>query len=243
MYKIDESNDYISFEFSSDLKYVDRIIGDSVDFLKSNNIEQHNNFKLVVRELILNAIEHGNKNDASKNVKCKIGKSNNLLYKIEVEDEGEGFDYSNLDYQMPEDPNSLRSRGLPFVNTLADQIDFNEKGNKVSAFFSFHNETKFDVSNENGSLIITPTGNITSSVADNFRIILLEALDQNNPKLTLNFSKVEDLDSISLSLLITFAKMFNRKHPNVLINVTKMNKDIKNLFNLTRINKFYNITD
>ncbi|MCF6268246.1 MAG: ATP-binding protein [Melioribacteraceae bacterium] len=243
MYKIDENNDYISFEFSSDLKYIDRIIDDSIDFLKSNDIGSHNDFKIVVRELIINSIEHGNNNDNSKTVKCKISLVDNLRFNIEVEDEGDGFDYSKLDFKMPEDPEQHRNRGIPLINTLADQIDFNEKGNKINVIFSFHNETKFNVSNENGALTITPSGNITSSVADNFRVILLESLDENNENIVFNFEKVEDLDSISLSLLITFAKMFNRKFPNVVIKVISANNDIKNLFKLTRINKFYNITD
>ncbi len=243
MYKIDENSEYISFEFSSDLKYVDRIVDDSIDFLKSNEIGSHRDFKIVVRELIINGIEHGNKGDNSKIVKCKISKIGNLRFNIEVEDEGDGFDYSNLDFKMPEDPEQHRNRGIPLINTLADQIDFNEIGNKVNVIFSFNSEAKFDVSNNNGALTITPSGNITSSVADNFRIILLESLDENNENIVFNFKEVEDLDSISLSLLITFAKMFNRKYPDVFIKVTNANQDIKDLFKLTRINKFYNIID
>ena len=243
MYKIDENNDYISFEFSSDVKYTDRIIEDSIDFLKSNDIETHNDFKIVVRELVINGIEHGNNSDNSKTVKCKISKIGNLRFNIEVEDEGDGFDYSTLDFKMPEDPSQHRNRGIPLVNTLADQIEFNDKGNIIDAIFSFHNETKFDVSNDNGVLTITPSGNITSSVADNFRIILLELLNENNENIIFDLNDVEDLDSISLSLLITFAKMFSRKFSDTQIKVVNASTDIKNLFTLTRINKFYNITD
>jgi len=243
LYKIDENTDYISFEFSSDLKYINRIVDDSVDFLKSNDIGSHSDFKIVVRELIINGVEHGNENDNSKIVKCKISKIGNLRFNIEVEDEGDGFEHSKLDFEMPEDPEQHRNRGIPLINTLADQIDFNEQGNKVNVIFSFHNETKFDVTNDEGILTITPSGNITSIVADNFRIILLESLEENNENIVLNFKVVEDLDSISLSLLITFAKMFNRKFPNSHIKVINATKDIKNLFTLTRINKFYNIID
>lgn len=243
MYRIDENSDYISFEFSSDLKYIDRIIDDSIDFLKSNDIGSHNDFKIVVRELVINGIEHGNKSDSSKVVKCEIKKVGNLRFNIEVEDEGNGFDYSKLDFKMPEDPEQHRNRGIPLINTLSDQIDFNENGNKINVIFSFHNETQFHVSNDNAALTITPSGNITSNVADNFRIILLESLDENNENIVFNFNEVEDLDSISLSLLITFAKMFNRKFPDIKIKVMNANDDIKNLFTLTRINKFYNITD
>ena len=243
MYKIDKNSDYISFEFSSDLKYTDRIIEDSIDFLKSNDIGTHSDFKLVVRELVINGIEHGNNNNSSKTVKCKISKVGNLRFNIEVEDEGDGFNHSDLDFKMPEDPEQHRHRGIPLINTMVDQIEFNEKGNKINVIFSFHNETKFDVSNDNGALTITPSGNITSSIADSFRKILLESLDENNENIIFNFKEVEDLDSISLSLLITFAKMFSRKFPDTHIKVVNANKDIKNLFTLTRINKFYNITD
>jgi len=243
LYKIDKDNDYISFEFSSDQKYTDRVIDDSIDFLESNNISSHSDFKIVLRELIINGIEHGNKSDASKTVNCKVSKIGNLRYNIEVEDEGDGFDYSNLDFNMPENPEQHRSRGFPLVNTLADQIDFSEQGNKVNVIFSFYSEAKFTVSNENNILTITPSGNITSSVADSFRVVLLESLESNNENIVLDFKEVEDLDSISLSLLITYAKMFNRKFSDAQIKVIHANKDIKDLFTLTRINKFYNITD
>ncbi len=243
MYKTDENSDYISFELSSDLKYADRVVEDSIDFLKSNDIGSHSDFKLVLRELIINGVEHGNKNDASKIIKCKISSLGNLRFNIEVEDEGEGFDHSKLDFKMPDDPEQHRNRGIPFINTLADQIDFNETGNKITVVFSFYNETKFDISTQDGVLTITPTGNITSGIADNFRIILLESLDENNENITFNFDKVEDLDSISLSLLITFAKMFGRKFSDTQIKVINVNEDIKNLFTLTRINKFYNIIE
>ncbi len=243
MYKTDENSDYINFEFSSDLKYADRVVEDSIDFLKSNDIGSYSDFKLVLREIIINGIEHGNQNDTSKIIKCKISSLGNLRFSIEVEDEGKGFDHSKLDFKMPDDPEQHRNRGIPFINTLADQIDFNESGNKITVVFSFYNETNFDVTTENGVLTITPSGNITSGVADSFRVILLESLDENNENVVFDFSKVEDLDSISLSLLITYAKMFGRKYSDTQVKVLNANKDIKNLFTLTRINKFYNIID
>ena len=76
-----------------------------------------------------------------------------------------------------------------------------------------------------------------------YRIILLELLNENNENIIFDLNDVEDLDSISLSLLITFAKMFSRKFSDTQIKVVNASKDIKNLFTLTRINKFYNITD
>lgn len=89
--------------------------------------------KVVLDELLQNAIIHGNKQDSSKQVKIRAGISNNYVYFI-VEDEGEGFK-SNCIGQSESilDICDLKEsgRGILIVKNLCDSVKFNSRGNKI----------------------------------------------------------------------------------------------------------------
>lgn len=94
--------------------------------------------KVILNELILNAIRHGNKEDCNKYVKIEasITKKNNLL--LIIEDEGQGYDHSQLfnkeSYSITDiDLCDLKvsGRGLLIVTNLCDKVRFNKKGNRI----------------------------------------------------------------------------------------------------------------
>lgn len=94
--------------------------------------------KVVLNELILNAIIHGNKEDKAKfvEVNAAITKSNYFL--LSISDEGEGYDYNFYLKKCSENKDVLcwndveeKGRGIKIVKSLCDNIRFNEKGNKV----------------------------------------------------------------------------------------------------------------
>jgi serine/threonine-protein kinase RsbW len=86
-----------------------------------------------VIEAIANAITHGNKADVAKKVAIAIHVDQHTL-NIEVQDEGNGFDVTNL-------PNPLASenllkpygRGIFLIKSFMDRVefDFQEKGTKL----------------------------------------------------------------------------------------------------------------
>jgi len=87
--------------------------------------------RLGVHEAIVNAIRHGNQFDPKKRVR--------LLYqfvgaeaRIEVEDEGSGFDLSDVPDPHQED-NLQRStgRGLAMMQHFMTKVWFNRRGNQV----------------------------------------------------------------------------------------------------------------
>ncbi len=84
--------------------------------------------KLILNELIINGVMHGNQCISSKCIKLLLEITDEKL-KIEVEDEGKGINYDFISY----DPKSLKScgRGLVIVNGLSDE--FYIKKNKVIA--------------------------------------------------------------------------------------------------------------
>lgn len=88
--------------------------------------------RLALDEAICNAIKHGNRNDPGKKVQVRCHITRDLV-RMEVEDEGEGFD----PHQVPDplEPNNLErpcGRGLLLMRRYAAGVHFNERGNCVT---------------------------------------------------------------------------------------------------------------
>ncbi|MBN1309395.1 MAG: ATP-binding protein [Chitinispirillaceae bacterium] len=88
--------------------------------------------KIVLTELLVNAIVHGNRRDRTKRV--SIGHTiDRGRAVISVMDEGEGFDPSILsDPTLPENLDRPWGRGLFIVRHYVDSITFNSTGNRVT---------------------------------------------------------------------------------------------------------------
>mgnify|MGYP003572719602 CR=1 FL=1 len=89
---------------------------------------------LVLRELLTNAIEHGNHGQVSRLVRCRVARIEGPAYQIDVEDEGIGFDHHSLNTTLPEDPQHVQDRGLTLVHALSQRVEFNNRGNHVTAY-------------------------------------------------------------------------------------------------------------
>ncbi|OGV45286.1 MAG: hypothetical protein A2017_08770 [Lentisphaerae bacterium GWF2_44_16] len=163
MFKIEENESSVKFVISSEMKLVERVVKLSREFIERENPRGFSGIKLIIRETMINAIEHGNKNIAALLVQCSIEQLNARRFKISVTDEGEGFDYRNINLAIPEDPLKIRHRGLPLVNALADSMEFNEKGNEVSAYFTIQTGTEFIIEKSEDMNVIRPTGDITAA--------------------------------------------------------------------------------
>lgn len=94
--------------------------------------------KVILNELILNAIKHGNKEDDKKFVEIYAELKNQKDLFIVIEDSGEGYDYDDV-LSIPACTDSEQDicelketgRGMLIVKNLCDEIKFNKKGNKV----------------------------------------------------------------------------------------------------------------
>lgn len=242
MYSVNETQDMLKIKLSSEMGMVDRVIKDSTEFIRNLRYEKLETMKTVIRELLINAIEHGNNKEIQKTVDCTIEHLGDARFKIEIIDQGSGFDHSKIDLLIPDSPDQYRNRGLPLVNALADSLSFNDSGNAAIAHLTIPIETDFKVDDQSGRQHIKPTGNLTASSADRFRIVLLELLEKDFKHFEFDLSDVDDIDSISLSLLITFAKMLQKKHEDCTLAILNANKDLVSLFELTRLNRIYTIS-
>lgn len=97
-------------------------------------------FKVILNELIINAMRHGNKGVESKQVHIAAGISEKGYVFIIIEDQGEGYDYRRLLHKqccfsdvLDTDVCDMKEtgRGIMIVKSLCDCIKYNKKGNKV----------------------------------------------------------------------------------------------------------------
>jgi len=88
--------------------------------------------QVAVQEALANAIRHGCKNDASKQVQCCITFDANGELVIVVRDPGPGFDVKAVPNPLDES-NLLKvsGRGVFLINQLMDTVEFSEEGRQV----------------------------------------------------------------------------------------------------------------
>jgi serine/threonine-protein kinase RsbW len=90
------------------------------------------NLFVALDEAFVNAIKHGNKFDASKNIRIAAEVSKEEA-RFTIEDEGEGFDVNNI--PDPLDPQNLfkpSGRGVLFIYNIMDEVRYNERGNRLT---------------------------------------------------------------------------------------------------------------
>jgi anti-sigma regulatory factor (Ser/Thr protein kinase) len=85
--------------------------------------------ELLLREALTNAVLHGCGADSERRVHCEIAALEGGM-RIRVADDGEGFDWRKQLCSEPE-PLAETGRGLPILNSYANQVSYSEKGNEV----------------------------------------------------------------------------------------------------------------
>ncbi|MDP4182510.1 MAG: ATP-binding protein [Bacillota bacterium] len=131
-------NSKITSDITNIRSVIDEILGKLINLSCVNNeVEAIYDIKVILNELIINAIKHGNKYDYDKFVKVSAAFVNDEYILFIIEDEGEGYCYSDLELSnISSDPIDCCSffeggRGLMIVNCLCEKIKFNKKGNKI----------------------------------------------------------------------------------------------------------------
>jgi len=133
--------DYCELRFASDPAQVRYIVRCLLEFLGGVKNElspdDRDDLKLVLSELLFNAVIHGNKENRSKYVHVRI-ESIELepaepYITVCIKDEGPGFDHVGaLKRALSEDVLlSEDGRGMMLVNALTDSLTFNEAGNQL----------------------------------------------------------------------------------------------------------------
>ena len=101
--------------------------------LKANHFSQEDIFAvhLALQEAFLNALKHGNKMNASKDIKIDYLLGSDRI-EISMMDEGNGFDPDSVpDPRLGKNLYKTEGRGLLLMRSYMDVVKFNELGNCV----------------------------------------------------------------------------------------------------------------
>jgi serine/threonine-protein kinase RsbW len=112
--------------FGSQLDYLDFVeeISNAITRMVGFDEDTRYWITLSIRESVVNAIQHGNQSDESKKVGVRFKSLPDRLV-IFVQDEGEGFDESQIG--DPLEPDNLLQpggRGVFFVRSFMDEVDW-----------------------------------------------------------------------------------------------------------------------
>lgn len=131
---IKNRHEKIEFEIPSVLNLMHSVLEyltKRVEKLGIVNPEKSNLF-VALDEAFVNAVKHGNKFDAKKNVRISADITPEEA-RFTIEDEGEGFDVNAIP-----DPTDLENlfktsgRGVMFMYNIMDEVVYNDKGNRIT---------------------------------------------------------------------------------------------------------------
>ena len=124
----------LRYTVSSDAHIISSFVDQLMRFISRFPSSDKSNFEieLALREAIANGIVHGNREDPSKRVYvcCRCTTAGDVS--ITVQDEGEGFDVERV--PNPTAPENLfrgSGRGIYLMNTLMDEVHFEQRGTVV----------------------------------------------------------------------------------------------------------------
>ncbi|MBL7647294.1 MAG: ATP-binding protein [Candidatus Hydrogenedentes bacterium] len=124
-----------AFEVESRLALVDDICVTARELLGRHGLE-HVQFDvdLLLREFIVNGMEHGNGLDGKKKVAVDFRIGPKWIV-VRIQDEGPGFRWRTLSRTPPEEV-STSGRGLAIGALYAHRVRFNNAGNQVTLWIS-----------------------------------------------------------------------------------------------------------
>ena len=135
MFSRSEEGNIIVYKVTSEMCHVDSVVEHcKEDLSRFNIISDGTELKVIVRELLNNAVRHGNHEIIDKTVTCSIEYLGARRFRIVVEDQGIGFNYRNIDMDLPENSDQIKRKGYALINTFSKRIEFNEKGNRISVY-------------------------------------------------------------------------------------------------------------
>lgn len=124
----------VKLQFFSDINRVRDIVLKLLDFIDqhSPSNEARSDLRLVLNELLYNAVIHGNKKDPQKRVYVRINVEGTVLH-AQIQDEGLGFNFPQaIEYAKTEEALFYENnRGVILVSGLTDNLSFNETGNII----------------------------------------------------------------------------------------------------------------
>ena len=129
-------------DFCSDMTVAHSLIQDVLWQLAQRGWDSHDLFavEMGLEEAFANAIHHGNHDNPWKKVLFSCQLSENLI-RIQIEDEGAGFDLDSL--SDPRDPVNLErasGRGVCLIFNFMSRVTYSECGRRITMEKEMRNE-------------------------------------------------------------------------------------------------------
>jgi serine/threonine-protein kinase RsbW len=126
--------EHIEFELPSDIALMNGVLHYLIERVAALGVikPDASNLFIALDEAFVNAVKHGNKQDASKLVRI-IADLSPKEARFTIEDEGEGFNVADI--PDPRDPENLfktSGRGVLLIYNIMDQVEYNERGNRLT---------------------------------------------------------------------------------------------------------------
>lgn len=119
---------------SENIRMIESFIDNAKERFNLND-DIYGNIMIAVTESVHNAIRHGNRGDAKKNVHLSLSLQDDAIRFI-IKDEGQGFDHENLpDPTSPENIENPGGRGIFLMKHLSDEVNFLNNGQTVELIF------------------------------------------------------------------------------------------------------------
>jgi len=130
---LSHTHEKIEFELPSDLALMNGVLQYLLARVSKLGLvaAEGSNLYVALDEAFVNAVKHGNKNDATKLVRIGAELSPKEAC-FTIEDEGEGFDVQTI--PDPRDPANLfksSGRGVLLIYNIMDEVEYNAQGNRV----------------------------------------------------------------------------------------------------------------
>jgi serine/threonine-protein kinase RsbW len=119
---------------SENIRMIESFIDNAKDQFNLND-DIYGNIMIAVTESVHNAIQHGNRGDAKKNVHLSLSLQDHII-RFTVKDEGPGFNHEDLpDPTSPENVERPGGRGIFLMKHLSDEVNFLNDGRVVELVF------------------------------------------------------------------------------------------------------------
>jgi serine/threonine-protein kinase RsbW len=118
----------IRLELPSSFEMLDlvQVLSDRLSSIAGLDEDTTHWVSVAVRESVINAVKHGNREDRSKHVTVEFTLAPRVepkQFTVEVLDEGEGFDYEEVDDPLaPENLMKSSGRGIFFMRNFMDDV-------------------------------------------------------------------------------------------------------------------------
>ncbi len=124
------------WHIASNPAYVPPLVREILNILRGEygelTKEEHNDIKVILSELIFNAVLHGNKANEQKRVRVTMAAAGKNI-RVSITDEGSGFNMEEtLLRELNREEFSEGGRGIVLVKGLADDVVYSDEGRKVT---------------------------------------------------------------------------------------------------------------